>query len=380
MRFSTAAQALCGALTVSALTIPGDRRAKRVQLVDLAEFGSFPTISPEQAKADAEESPAVQTDADDVAIDNVKVASEESDVSQAANSSATTAAAGTCDRNNPAYRYEWANYPDSDRQAFVAAIRCLMDAPSANTFPGSTNRYEDLVSVHQQMTGSIHMLAQFLPWHRYYVSVFESLLRDECAFDRPMPWWDETINSGNFAASDIFSDAYFGPLPAKTADGQGTCIETGAFGGVMLHIGPGSGFTEHCLSRAVDESLTATVSASFVSDCNSRTAYNDFRGCLELGPHAYGHNGVGAVMAEVSASPGDPIFFMHHLFVDRTFRIWQNADPARTTTIDGCQDGNDPCTPITMDYVLSSNGLRPDTTVGAVMDTLGDALCYRYDR
>lgn len=96
-------------------------------------------------------------------------------------------------------------------------------------------------------------------------------------------------------------------------------------------------------------------------------------------PHAYGHNGVGAVMAEVQASPGDPVFFMHHLFVDHSFRIWQNGDASRTTTINGCADGNNPCTAITMDTVLHSNGLRPNTTVGAVMDTLGDYLCYRYD-
>ncbi|KAI0179783.1 Di-copper centre-containing protein [Hypoxylon sp. FL1284] len=372
MRFAIASQALVGAVAVSALALPRSIE-KRLKLIDLKQFGSFPTISPEKAHAEAETVKGKFGDGPEYtgASKNTKTPAVAEEKAAAAD--------GTCDRNNPAVRYEWRNYQADDKKAFVNAVKCLMDKPSSGNFQGAQSRYEDLVSVHQQLTPVIHQRAVFLPWHRYYVSVFESLMRDECGFDRAFPWWDETLDSGNFAKSDIFTDEHFGPLPSKTSDGQGTCIDTGTFGGLTLHIGPGSGFTDHCLARAVDESLTGTVSAQFVTDCNSRTSYDDMRGCQELGPHAYGHNGVGAVMAEVQASPGDPVFFMHHLFVDHSFRIWQNADASRTTTINGCADANDPCTPITMDYVLHSNGLRPNTTIGDVMDTLGGHLCYRYD-
>ncbi|KAI1099080.1 Di-copper centre-containing protein [Jackrogersella minutella] len=383
MRFNLAAPALCGVVAVSALTVPHPIE-KRLQLIDLAQFGSFPTITPEQAHAEAQPllSP-LPTDGPQAASSQTSghgpATAEEEKATTAEEEKVTTAADGTCDRNNPQVRYEWRNYSPSDRKAFVEATKCLMGKPSAGGFEGSTNRYEDIVSVHQKLTPTIHQRAVFLVWHRYYVSVYESIMREECGFDRPFPWWDETLDSGKFAQSDLFSDDYFGPLPAKTSDGQGTCIQSGTFGGLTLHIGPGSAFQEHCLARAVDESLTATVSSQFVQDCNSRTSYDDMRGCQELGPHAYGHNGVGAVMAEVQASPGDPIFFMHHLFVDHSFRIWQNADASRTTTINGCADANNPCTPITLDYTLTSNGLRPDTTVRNVMDTLGGYLCYRYN-
>ncbi|KAK6953663.1 hypothetical protein K445DRAFT_322580 [Daldinia sp. EC12] len=380
MKFAFATQALVGAVAVSALTIPRSLE-KRLKLIDLKQFGSFPTITPEQAHSQAEKIKGIFGDGPEFNFPkiagggNKSPAAEEDKVA----TMSTAAADGTCDRNNPKVRIEWRNYSQADRKAFVTAIKCLMDKPSAGGFQGSKSRYEDIVSVHQQMTPNIHQRAVFLPWHRYYVSAFEDLMRNECGFTAPFPWWDETKDAGHFADSDLFTDEYFGPLPGKTSNGQGTCIESGTFGGLTLHIGPGSGFQDHCLSRAVDESLTGTVSAQFVQDCNSRTSYDDMRGCQELGPHAYGHNGVGAVMAEVQASPGDPIFFMHHLFVDHSFRIWQNADASRTTSINGCADTNSPCTPITMDYVLSSNGLKPDTTVGNVMDTLGGYLCYRYD-
>ncbi|KAI1339650.1 Di-copper centre-containing protein [Xylariaceae sp. FL0016] len=389
MRLFTASQALCGAVTVSALAVPPPSPVeKRAELVDLKPFGSFETITPEDASNGADKAlsslfgsgvfrddqpwwPSLNensTDDDDAADNSIMAVGD-----------STEHAAATCDANNPNIRFEWRNYQESDRINFVTAIKCLMDAPSGGGFTGSQTRWEDLVSVHQQMTSEIHMMAKFLPWHRYYVSVFESLMREECSFTGAFPWWDETKDSGNFAASGLFEDKYFSPLPAKTSDGQGTCLSTGTFGNVTLHVGPGTGNSDHCLSRAGDDSLTESVSASFVNDCNSRTGYDDMRSCQELGPHAYGHNGIGAVMAEVSSSPGDPIFFMHHLFVDHSFRIWQNADASRLTTISGCADTANPCTPITMDTVLSSKGLRPDATVGDVMNTLGGYLCYRYD-
>ncbi|KAI1505162.1 hypothetical protein F5X99DRAFT_416239 [Biscogniauxia marginata] len=290
------------------------------------------------------------------------------------------AAAETCDPNNPAVRFEWRNYSETDRNAFLDAIKCLLDAPSGgDQYKGSTNRYEDLVAVHHTMTSSIHGYAQFLLWHRYFVWIFEKMLREECSFDRAMPWWDETLDTGNFSASPLFTDAYFGPLPERPSETQAYCINPPRFGGIRLHIGPGQSFTERCLSRGVNETQTAAVTTNFVNDCNARSTYNEMRACQELGPHAYGHNGVGGVMADVSSSVGDPVFFMHHTFVDHTYRIWQNANATRTQVVDGCVDGLSPCTPITNDYVLSSQGLAENVTVGQMINTMGGFLCYKYD-
>ena len=87
-------------------------------------------------------------------------------------------------------------------------------------------------------------------------------------------------------------------------------------------------------------------------------------------------------MSDVSASPSDPIFWMHHTFVDHGFRLWQNADGSRTSTI----NGNDAAgNPLTMNTVVSVRGIRPDVTIGQIMNTLGGAsiggvpFCYRYN-
>lgn len=112
--------------------------------------------------------------------------------------------------------------------------------------------------------------------------IFVRVRVDDCI---AMPWWDETLDAGNFAASDLFTDPnYFGHLPAPAPDGSGYCIQSGAFSGLTLHIGPGgSTTTPHCLARAVNEQLTGQCNTDFVNYCNSRTSYADMESCAEQG-------------------------------------------------------------------------------------------------
>lgn len=150
------------------------------------------------------------------------------DIDESVTAPDNSEAAATCNPSSPSIRSEWSIYSSADRTAFVDAIKCLQNKPSGGSqFTGARNRYEDLISVHRGMTANIHQTAAFLVWHRYFVWVFEQMLRGECGFTRAMPWWDETKHAGAFAASDVFTDQWFGHLPAKTSNGQGTCIESG---------------------------------------------------------------------------------------------------------------------------------------------------------
>ncbi|KAL1868034.1 hypothetical protein VTK73DRAFT_3881 [Phialemonium thermophilum] len=409
MRASFATTALCGAIAASAAALPPNsglpilRPIEELvdELVDLTPFesGGFELISPQQAKADAEKPdhfdpfqvfwPHGHDHGHGHGGGGKAAGHKPGSTSQATGapelaSPATptpTPAVVTPKKGCSGFRErkEWRNVPDADKLAFVNAIKCLMRNPSAGNYPGSKSRWEDLVSVHQQLTPKIHMVGQFLPWHRYYLSIFESILRQECSFNGTLPWWDETKDAGHFSTAPMFTDAYLGRAPVKTNDGRGTCVNSGLFKGTVLHIGPGSNFTDHCLSRAVDESLTSEVTMDFVKSCNAHANYTNMESCAEMGPHAYGHNGIGAVMGDVASSPGDPSFFLHHAFVDHNWRIWQNKDVEnRLYQIGGftTQGGN---TPVTLDYVLTSNGLRPDVKVRDVMDTMGGYLCYAYD-
>jgi tyrosinase len=194
-----------------------------------------------------------------------------------------TAAAAACSAN-PNMRFEWRQFSTSDRLAFISAIKCLMNKPPSGKFPPATSRYEDFVRLHQMVMPNVHGNPKFLVWHRYYLWTFEQVLRAECGYNRAFPWWDETLDAGKFAQSDMFTNTnYFGHLPPPDANGNGYCIQSGAFAGLTCHIGPGQSNTPHCLSRAVDESLTAQCNTGFVNTCNSRSSYSDMESCAEGG-------------------------------------------------------------------------------------------------
>lgn len=104
----------------------------------------------------------------------------------------------TASCTSPQTRIEWSSYSASNRQAYVDAIACLANLPSAGSaYSPSTSRYEDFVRTHQKMTSTVHGNGIFIFWHRYFVYTFEQALRTQCNFgNRPMPWWDETKDSG----------------------------------------------------------------------------------------------------------------------------------------------------------------------------------------
>jgi len=282
----------------------------------------------------------------------------------------TASAAATC--SNPRVRIEWDSYSNSDRQAYITAIKCLQSRGPSGQFSQSKSRYEDLVALHQTLTPNVHGNAKFLLWHRYYTWMFEDILRSECGFDRAIPWFDETRYAGNFAASSIFSDQWYGGINAN-----GNCITNGQFANLAINVGPGTDNYAHCLARNNDNSKTQYCSADMVNGCNNENDYANMASCTEGGAHAWGHNGIGAVMQDVYGSPGDPVFFLHHAFIDRNFRIWQNKDPAtRTTTIDGRDGGGNP---LTLDTTVNVYGMRPDVRIRDILDTTSTTLCYKYN-
>lgn len=276
----------------------------------------------------------------------------------------------TC--SNPRIRVEWDSYPDSARQSLIDAIKCLMRAPSRGPFGQARNRYEDFVALHQTLTPQVHGNAKFLLWHRYYLWAFEDALRTECGFNNNIPWFDETRYAGNFGSSSIFSDRWFGTFSAG-----GGCVRNGQFASLSLNVGPGSRNVRHCLSRNGDESKTSNTNSDMVNACNGRRTYADMAACAEGGAHAWGHNGIGSVMQDTFAAPGDPVFWLHHAFIDRNFRIWQNSDVgARTTNVGGTDDSGNQ---LSMGYTIDLSNVRASVRIGDIMNTLGNTLCYKYN-
>ncbi|KAK8070492.1 Di-copper centre-containing protein [Apiospora hydei] len=406
MRFSVLA--LCGAASVSALAVPStgassDAKRAAPKPIDLAQFGKFKTTTLEEAKTKLEAAlKKIEDDVDSVfskttAATNIdwntikdhdKASYLGGALHPAANSVAKLAAAAglharqsgnsstsSTSCTTPSVRVEWRDMSEQDRSGFVKAVRKLMDLPASGAFEaaGAKSRYDDLVSVHYQMT----------PDHprRRPVPAVAPLLPPPLRGPAPVrgrPHRPPALVGRDPRCRPLLQGPHVHlglPWLCPLANnGQGFCVEDGAFAGKVLTVGG-----TQCLARGVDESSTSNCNQNFINVCNSYPKFSDMANCAELGPHAYGHNGIGAVMMGVPTSPNDPSFFLHHAFVDHAYRIWQIADPNnRLTQINGCADKTNPCTPASGNVIVSSEGLRPDTTVGDLFDTTGGYLCYRY--
>jgi tyrosinase len=269
-------------------------------------------------------------------------------------------------------RVEWHDSSDQTKQNFVDGVKCLLGKSSKGGYPGSKNRYEDFVQVHQSVTDNVHNNRKFIVWHRAFLWTFEQVLRNECGFTDSVPWFDESKFAGRFAQSSIFSKKWLGSIGIN-----GNCVTDGQFANLALNVGPNvAKYNQyHCLARNGNAADTANTNADIVNGCRQLKDYQDFAKCAEQGAHAYGHNGIGGVMRDVYASPGDPVFWLHHAMVDRHFRIWQNDDSSRTGYIDGTSTGG---APLTLDTDIVLNGLGPTMKVRDVMNTLSSPLCYKY--
>ncbi|KAI0019234.1 tyrosinase-like protein [Xylariomycetidae sp. FL0641] len=287
----------------------------------------------------------------------------------------------------PSRRVEWRSLSSSDQESFVRAMQCLMElAPAGahDTDSNITSRYDEVVAFHHARTDLIHQYSVFLPYHRYLLAGFEGLLRAECGYAAPLPWWHEPASAGDFAgASGLFTPALFGTLRVSHAPedqpADSWCVTDGAFANRTVRIG----LPEQCLSRGETRAYSALASAARLDACQGNvTTYAAHAECVANGIHISTHAAVGPVLGNVPASVNDPVFWLHHGFVDWEWLRWQRVADARWADVSGCvysDDDADDCLPVDLDYVLSSDGIFPNMTVREVMNPTTGPLCYEYD-
>lgn len=274
-------------------------------------------------------------------------------------------------------RRAWHTLTTSEKQAYLAAEQCLMRLPSKDHLGAARSRFDDLVKAHQIPANSVHLDGWFLPFHRLHMHAHETLLRTECGYTGAQPYWDEERDAGHFSTSEVFaSENGFG----GDGTGPGGCIETGPFSNYTLVTGPGFADTEHCIGRKIDDEISKGSSKAEVDACLEAETVKDAWACMSNQPHYAGHSGTGGEMANSISSPGDPLFYLHHTFLDRVWWRWQQkAYPERTTQIYGTTYQLGGGREATLDDELDMFGVIPNAKVRDVMDIDGDYLCVEYD-
>ena len=195
----------------------------------------------------------------------------------------------------PSLRVEWRSLNKAARKAYIDAVQCLCSTPSMLSLPRSQSLYDDFPYVHMHVGNITHDTAGFLPWHRYFVHLYEKALRKRCGYTGPMAYWDWSLDSTaeNFRQSPVFdAESGFGGdggLDAPRSVGEGRCVTDGPFAGMRV-LYSNLRYRPHCFARGFPSEKelarwTATFNPEAVAQVMRSLDYKDFYLSLENGPH-----------------------------------------------------------------------------------------------
>ncbi|KAK0241318.1 hypothetical protein EDD85DRAFT_818402 [Armillaria nabsnona] len=302
--------------------------------------------------------------------------------------SLATSRRSTC--TEPSIRVEWNTLTEDQKAAYFAAELCLFAAPAKTGIPGVVSRYDDLVGVHAQQ-GDLddgndfwHATGQFSSLvHRYYVHAHETLLRTECGYTGPLPYWNELADAGKFATSPVLLD--FGGNGSEEND---WAVIDGPFANLTRYLGYGTTNTKHLLTRQVNDTRSLEAGQTYVDTLLAQETFSGFKTALaiftaESGVHIAGHLGVGGDVSDYVTSPNDPTFFMHHGYIDYLWWKWQGDNKTRINDLNniGYETQKEPSTgyvETSGDTVIYLFDILPDVTVADVLDTQNGLFCYTY--
>ncbi|KAJ3316208.1 hypothetical protein HDU76_001988 [Blyttiomyces sp. JEL0837] len=322
---------------------------------------------------------------------------------------------------NPQVRKEWREYSSAEKQAYIDAVKLLVNRKMSNQYSDPTTMsYYDFVSTHTSLAYWAHNNAQFYPYHRAMLHQWNLALKSAGWMNGPV-YWDWTTDSQNIFASDVFSSQWFG----GGGVGPNNCVKDGQFSADTYQVSPfpatidiaqaspydrgfpidnSEPYAKTCLRRCwpspdnpnsahiawSPEALYAAITVSSLSD------YDAFRLISDgVGWHADLHAAVGGRyvnqntcgdMANGAWSTNDPVFFLHHGMIDKVWSLWQAECPSFRNSYDGNLNTNGGANPDPITTAYNFNGTAFDTQhldswpfyVKDMLDTQNDLLCYTY--
>jgi hypothetical protein len=249
----------------------------------------------------------------------------------------------------------------------------------------------------------------FLSWHRYFLYRFEQQLQSYVP-GVMLPYWDWTdptplmtdtfLGPDGSAGTDIVSSGYFAPNAPGTPGNPTSPPAWWPAGLSGWNLPNGFG----ALAGPLTRDLSSTMFLPSVQNLRttlSQSTYSNFQNMIESGnglsPFNAMHNGihgwVGGHMSDLTGSPFDPLFYLHHCNIDRLWAMWQMDGHATLYPTAGARPKHGPTDAmypwVGTDAALYSSNfsfgsiVMPDfSALGAILniDTLDHrALGYTYD-
>jgi tyrosinase len=227
----------------------------------------------------------------------------------------------------------------TEKRRFVAALLQLKKTGEYDAFVRTHITY--YVSDGESGLRVAHMAPSFLPWHRRFLLEFERALQRIDA-SVTVPYWDWTVN--RTPSIPLWADDFLGGN-GRGGDRQ---VTTGPFAYATGNWTLRENVTDDPFlvrdfghpSDPIDLPTRAELDVAVrdkaydVAPWNSMSG-SGFRNKLEgwgrgggnqqYQNHNRVHRWVGGTMLG-GASPNDPVFWLHHAFVDRVWSRWQRAN------------------------------------------------------
>ena len=166
-----------------------------------------------------------------------------------------------------------------------------------------------------------HGTEYFYPWHRLYLHYFEQVLQ-RAANDRSLrlPYWDYTDTRHLAMPAEFTSPTY--------TNAQGQVVDNPLYEPRRQsgwNVPPGT----KALNRTdtnIDQALDKQTLLDQPPPPGQKDKIKGYQSTIEAAPHGYVHCAVmgcrATVMGAVAYSSNDPIFYVHHANIDRTWDCW----------------------------------------------------------
>ncbi|KAH9495731.1 putative tyrosinase-like protein tyr-3 [Bulinus truncatus] len=213
--------------------------------------------------------------------------------------------------NGPCVRKEYRMMTLNERRRYHNAVNTLKRDTSV-----APNRHDAIGNIH---TGVTNLLAHggpgFFGWHRIYLWLYESALR-QVDPSVCLPYWDSTLDNEltNPLRSSIWTEDYIGTPRGPVVNGPFAGWRIPGGGQLIRNVGVDGQLLNPDDIQSV---MTRSSYAEIVTSNATNSPFN-----LEVihgGPHIY----VGGTMSQLSTAAYDPLFFLHHAFVDYIFESFR---------------------------------------------------------
>ena len=224
-------------------------------------------------------------------------------------------------------RKEFTSMTFDERARYIRVIK------TASTDPRFKTDYDNLLNDHRiRFMSGIHEATHFLPWHRYFMLLYENLLRRvDCKVT--IAYWDWSLVSNNPFSTANREDLWHSADTGFGGDGVGftSCVQTGPFRQSEWSIVPLSGGSPpepgpRCLARMFNGNPPDSVAVQEVLKITPGN-FSDFEVALRINLHDVVHCLIDGTMCSLDSAAA-PEFFLHHGFIDKLWNDWQKKSDA----------------------------------------------------